>query len=46
MMVLGAMSFTCMVTVAVPEPPALFAVTVYVAEVEINVGVPYIVPLD
>jgi hypothetical protein len=46
MIVLGAISFTCIVTVAVPKPPALVAVTVYVAEVEINVGVPYIVPLD
>ena len=40
------MSFTSMVIVALPDPPALVAVIVYVLEAEIAVGVPEIVPLD
>ena len=36
---------TCMVMVAVPLPPLLMAVTVYVVELLIVVGVPQMVPL-
>ena len=36
---------TCIVMVAVPMPPLLMAVTVYVVEPLIVVGVPQIVPL-
>ena len=39
------MSLTCMVMVAVPLPPLLIAVTVYVVDALIIVGVPQIVPL-
>ena len=39
------MSLTCMVMVAVPLPPLLIAVTVYVVEALIIDGVPQIVPL-
>ena len=40
----GATSFTCIVTVAVPLPPALVAVTVYEVDDE-TVGVPLIAPV-
>ena len=39
------MSLTCIVMVAVPLPPLLTAVTVYVVDALIIVGVPQIVPL-
>ena len=42
----GAASVTSMVTVAVALPPEFDAVTVYVAEEVIAVGVPEIVPVD
>ena len=41
----GATSFTCIVTVAVPLPPALVAVTVYDVDDETTVGVPLIAPV-
>ena len=41
----GATSFTCIVTVAVPLPPALVAVTVYEVDDETTVGVPLIAPV-
>ena len=42
----GAMSLTSMVTVAVSLPPVLLAVTVYVADDVMAVGVPLMAPVD
>ena len=42
----GAMSLTAIVTVALPLPPALLAVTVYAVEVETTVGVPPMAPVE
>ena len=42
----GAATFTAIVTVAVALPPLLVAVTVYVVDELIEVGVPEIAPVD
>ena len=44
--IVGGTSLTTMVSVAVSVPPVLVAVTVYVAEEVIAVGVPEITPVD
>ncbi len=41
----GATSFTWKVSVVVLLPPEFVAVTVYVAELDITVGVPLITPV-
>ena len=42
----GATSFTWKVSVVVLLPPEFVAVTVYVAELDITVGVPLITPVN